>query len=766
MDVKEYKMELEIVREMHYNEESLFGIYACRPVHFTEEIEMNKYNNFSIKGQTRKLAVGESYVIEFDGPHANPNPRFDDNYNIVEVEPERLDSVEDQDRFLQSIISEGQFNSLKEAYPDPNLLVDLILEDKINTSKTKGIKKKSLSKIKFKVEQNAHISILIAKLNILNLSAKAIDKLLVHFKTSQAVIEAIEENIYNLCSVKQFGFILVDQSALGRGDDPTNENRITACITYLLKQDNQSGHTWTYRGELLEEAEKLLQIDLNIIIDQLDSLGKSKKIYIEESKIALPHIRKQEIEVRRHLWRIHSAYVAPSRVRVESKIQQVEEDQGFEFTKEQKNAIIESSQDGVSIINGGGGVGKTTIVKGLIRTLGNENYMATTLSGKATNVLSKTGVNASTIHRMLKFDGKEFAFNEIKPLPYEIIIIDEASMVSVSLFLSVLRAIKSGSKVLIVGDSGQLPAIGFGDFLFDLLSSKAFPIYELTQVHRQVAKSGILNLASEVRKGNQVTSYNSSGRETYGELEDQVVIRYSKEDKDNISYDILKIAKSYKEKIVKPEDLLDFQILVTNREGALGVMRMNTELQKIFNDINKPFLSRSGYDYREDDKVIAIGNTYKLVSYSNVDEYLQLSKEASLLDEDEREEVVGNIDVFNGTSGIIKKIHTDSKMTFIQFEGIDGLIAYNQAALEKISLAYVITVHRAQGSGIRHTILAFDYSAYKLLTRQLVYTGITRASEKGLILAENNALYTAIQNDANTRRTFLKDLLIDSMNIR
>lgn len=764
MDVKEFKMELEIGKELFYDESQMYGMYSCKPVYYTREIQVNNFGSFTVKGQTRRLLEGESYDITFDGSYPNTNPRYDDFYKIVQVEPERLDSVENQDKFLQAIITENQFNSLKNAYPDPNLLVDLILEDKIDTSKTKGIKEKSLAKIKFQVEQNAHISILIAKLNTLNLSTSSINKLLVHFKTSQAVIQAIDENIYNLCEVSSFGFLTVDKSAVQhRGDEPTNENRITACVTYLLKKHNSEGHTWSHRHEIVQETIELLNINQSFVEDMISKLKELDELYIDENRLARKHIREQEEEIRNHLWRIYSAYTPPSKQRVENRIGAVEDKQGFKFTEEQRDAILESSRDGVALVNGAAGTGKSTVIKGLVDSLGSDNYLISALSGKAVQVLTGRNIKASTIHRMLGYNGSSFSYDEIEPLRFDIYGIDEMSMVDVSLFLSILKAIPSGSKILLIGDSGQLPAVTYGDVFLDLLNSKAFPSYELTQVHRQAKKSGVLNLANSIRRGEQIMPYNSSGREVFGELEDQTVIGYSFSDKNNIAYDVLKIAQSYLPNLKKPEDIIDFQVIVTNRErGNLSVRNMNIELQKIFNDMDKPFLSRGNYNYRVGDKIIAQGNSYKLVGYNSVNHYLKELETRALVGEDE-EDVQGSVNIYNGSMGIIKEIC--DKTALIQFENMSELIPFSQGDMDKIDMAYACTVHKMQGSGIENIVFAFDFSSYLLLSRQLLYTAITRASGKGVILCESNAMHQAIENDINlTRRTFLGELLIESMN--
>lgn len=761
MSVREFKMELEVGYEVFFDKEAQnnygFGIYSCKPVNYTREIVTDYQGKISIQGTSRRLVKGEKYDIKFNGTYTHAKHGV--FYKIVEVAAPKLNTVDDQNRFLKAIITEAQLNSLKSAYPN-TLLVDLILEEKIDTKKTKGIKAKSLAVITDKVKQNAHISVLIARLNELNLSVNSIDKLLKHFGSSQEVLDAIERNIYELCNIRTFGFKSVDSVALERGDEPTNMNRIVACIEYLLKKDNDEGHTWTERNKLVEDATELLYIEQELIIDGLNEMKKDGMLYYEGNRVANSRVREQEWEIYHHLKRIRDSYIAVENVeeKITERIGIVEKQQGFIFTDEQRNAITEGSKHGVIVLNGLAGAGKTGTVKGLIDSLGTDNYITCALSGKAVKVLSQRGIEASTIHRMLGYQNGRFMFNEDNQLPYGTIVADEMSMTDVRLLLSVLKAVPDGAKLILVGDSGQLPAIGYGDVLRDLLSTKAFPTYELTKVHRQAAKSGILSLANSIREGNQVMPYNSSGKEVYGELQDQTVISYS--NKDSIPSDIIKIATSYKANIKVPEDLNNFQVIVANRErGSLSTRNMNTELQKVFNNMKKPFLNRNGYDFREEDKIIAQGNSYEQRVYRSSDDYYNHQSIVKEIGEDEAPE--GNKeDIYNGTMGYIHTLLLEEKIVLIQFEGVNGLVAMSQSDLDKIDMAYSATCHKMQGSGIRNVVVALDYGAFKLLSKQWVYTALTRASGKGVMLVENNALHQAISNDeSGNRRTFLADFM-------
>lgn len=759
--MNQYELEVVIKHEVYYDEAKMFGIYACEPVEYNREVLRGNRGNVSIQGNTRPLKKDEKYTIIFEGDYQHKS--YGAFYKILEVAVDKLDTSDAQDKFLREVISEKQFDTLKKAYPNEKL-VDFILADKVDVKLTKGIKEASLNKIKENIQANMKLANLIAKLGELDISTSKLYKILEHFKSPDVALTAIETDIYKLCDIKSFGFKTVDEIALSRGDKPESKQRIEACIKYQLKQDTNEGHTWSLKNHLLTECSDLLNLPMGLVETALENMHESI-IFQNETQVALKSIRKLEYEVFNHLKRISENYTPPKIENIEYKLKETEEYQGFEFTDEQRKAIIEGSQHGVMILNGVAGSGKSANVKGLIDSMGTNNYMTAALSGKAVNVLSQRGIEASTIHRMLGFQDGQFVFNEFAPLPFDVIVLDEVSMINVQLIQGVICAIPNGAKLIIVGDSGQLPAIGYGDVLRDLLATNMFPKYELTKVHRQAAKSGILKLANSIRSGNQVFPYDSAGQETFGELQDQTVIAYH--NKDSIVGDLLNIAKAYKSKLAKPEDLYEFQVIVANRErGTLSVKNLNIELQAIFNDMSKPSLNRNGYEYREHDKIITQGNAYKKLKFNTVDDYFTKTSQAESMDEDEAKYFLKpyQFDLFNGTLGYIDTIDKQNKLIFIRLDGYDGVVALTEAELDKIEMAYAATVHKLQGSSIKNVIFALDYGAYKLLSKQLVYTAMTRTSLKGVALVEANALSAAIKNDASgNRRTFLADIINSQM---
>lgn len=740
--MKRIKEEVIISRKVFFNEESMFGIYGCKPTKRKSELQLNKFYNISIQGNSRELREDKKYTVLLEGVYTHE--KYGEYYKIVNVEADKLNTIEEQDAFLTSVISNKQFKVLKKAYPN-HKIVDLIMNDEVDISRTKGIKEKTLEKIKDKVKSHAHLSRLLVELDKLELSTLRLERISSHFGNVDKAIDVIHNDIYRLCEIKQFGFTTVDEAAMRRGDNPMSKGRVKACLSYLLVEDNQKGHSYSILGDILNTLTSMLDIPSDFIGKVMREFKDEGSFYFKGDLVAFNHVFDTEKQILSELLRIHNSYNPPNLNRIKENLKNIQEELPFELTDEQYDAIVKSSQNGVCVINGGGGSGKSSIVDASLKAISKNDeevyYMTCALSGKAANVLEQKGVSSSTIHRMLGWSVKEncFLHNEHLNLSYDVVVIDEASMVNANLFLSVVKSIKRGAKVIIVGDSGQLVGIGVGDVLRDLIQTNLFPRYELTKIHRQAEKSGILSLANRIRRGENIARYNYTGKETYGELKDQDVYFYS--DKSSIPSDVAKIANMFKSKINKPEDLLDFQVLVANKErGDLCVRKLNTALQEILNDDEGEFIKHNSYQYRTGDKVITQGNKY----------------ECTILKEDE--EVEGN--VYNGTLGIIKKVNQREGKLIIQFEGIEGLVEFSEGDLFNLDMAYAITVHKSQGSAFKYLVVAVDFGAYSLLSRQLIYTALTRASEKGIMLCESNALHKALNHDeSGSRRTFLKELI-------
>ncbi|PHA02972.1 hypothetical protein COE51_01125 [Bacillus pseudomycoides] len=732
---EQIELKVKVDKRVYYNHESSFGVFGLKPLTNADKIEtLNKiYNNFSVSGVVQELLEGNEYDIVIE-PSAHP--KYGKGYTFVIVKYKKANSIEEQQAYIRVMLKENQANAILTAYPNHRVL-DMMKDGTFDYSKVIGIGSKNYEKIKNYLLTNINIQEALVELQELNITFAAMKKLVDHFGSPELVVKNVKQNIYSLCRVSSFGFLKVDAYAMNRGDDKTNKNRIRSAVEYILHQEEQSGHSWMSIKDLTNQASELLQIKKEYVNDFINELQNTKQtdIYINDNQIALYKNYYYENEIKRKLNRLQQSE-SPLKVSdIELKIKEIEDINGFTYTEEQRNAIRSVAENNVFILNGKAGTGKTTALKGILHALSQYTHACCALSGKASKIMSSHGLNAMTIHRMLGVDNeKAFAYNELNKLPYPIVVLDEASMCSNYMMHSVITAIKEGSKLIILGDSGQLAPIGCGAVFADVLKSKAFPMQELTIVQRQASKSGILSCANEIREGKQIVSKDMYNQHIFGELKDFVV--FPMQNKENIKDLILSICERYKHK-----DINEFQVICgLKSKGELSVKNLNVELQKIFNDISTPFVKHGAYQYHVNDKIIHNGNNYEA-------------------GED------GEISIFNGTLGKIVDIHfakdkNEQDKLFIQFEGIDEIIEYTNSQLGMIELAYAISCHRSQGSTIQHVIFAFDYGSYMLLSRQFVYTGITRASKGCVMICENKALRHAIKTDhSEIRRTFLYDLL-------
>lgn len=731
-------------KKLFYNDDNAYGGFSFYLKKADSEIIVDKkWGNFVVVGNCPMMLEGKQYDFSIK---SSWNKKYGNGYEFVDVKERKLVTVEDQQEYLRQVISGKDAEVIISAYPN-ELIIDLIKEKKLDLTKLRGIKESKAKRIIDRLSTYENLQLALVELKDLGVSMNALQRLVEHFGTQDDLIAAVKENIYVLTEVELFGFIKVDEYAMNRGDSPSSPYRILACFEHIVKEEGKDGHSWIHVDDLLKQSENMLEIETDEIVTVLKNIGdKDEKFVIKDQKFTLKKHYFYEKQIKFHLDRLMKTYQPPENI---ISIDEVEKGVGFQFTNEQRDAIEKAQVNGVFTLNGKGGSGKSSVLVGIINSLNNENYMTCALSGKAAKILSSKGLKAMTIHRML-MGGED----------YDIVILDEASMVNSQLFCSLVSSLQDGTKVIIVGDQGQLPPIGLAAVFEDLVLTKKYPHVELTKVHRQAEKSGILTIANTVRDGNQFNGRYDYKMTTYGELKDMVLIPLA--NREDIFGHILNIAKGYYEKYGE-KSFTEFQILTAVKQrGENSVRNLNKELQKVFNDITKDSLERGGYEYRHGDKIIQNGNYYHAIAFSDMDTYreLQYYEREELLEDEELKERVNPCSVFNGTLGRIHYVNFDKKEVLIDFEDMEGYVAYSHSDLSMIELAYAITVHKSQGMGVKNILATFDYVAYKLLSKQMVYTAFTRASEKLVVICENGALHKAIETDqSSTRRTFLKEML-------
>ncbi len=391
-----------------------------------------------------------------------------------------------------------------------------------------------------------------------------------------------------------------------------------------------------------------------------------------------------------------------------------------------------------------GNTGKTSIVAGMLDVLSTYGFAQCALSGKAASRLTEvTGAEGFTIHRLLGYENGRFIRCENLPLEQDIIIVDELSMVGGHLFLSLLKAIDNGAKLIMICDIGQLESIGVANIAKDIIDSGIIPVVNLTQIHRQAEKSAIVTESLKIRKGIQIFDSLFYGTEIRGELQDLELDIY-----DDKAYTARKVISHFKEKLQWVDNILDIQVIVpVKTRGDACTFKLNKELQNIYNPYNpskkeiKIKLAKDmKYILREGDKVIDTKNNYKTIN------------------------IAGEITpIFNGNVGIIESIDLDNNIIIIDFQYV-GKIIIQKKNWMNIELAYAMTVHKSQGSEFKIVIGAVDYTAYTLLNKELIYTLITRAKKYCVLIAESHALRHAIaQSNVSTKQTFLKFFLCDEL---
>lgn len=780
------RLTVRVAKVLYYKEESMWGIISVVPVKIEGNFEpkLNHWGNFVIRGNIpMAMKLGNEYDVEVSD--LRTDAKYGEFYEVSKVHVEALDTVEAQQRFLEAIVTSYQYDRIIEAHPE-TMIVDLIKEGKIDLLAIKGIGEVTATKIKNQIEKNKDLGALMVELSDLNPTGRMLQKIVEFFDSSTMALYRVKQSLYNLCAVSGISFDKVDKVALLRGEDKFGGKRIGAYMEYYFDDIANQGHSWADERKFLEEAIETLDVNGSYVRNFMKSEEGERNFYWQQGdkRISSMRMYNNEKNTLKNLLRLAMKYQAPRGFDVEEAIGDAEDSLGIKYTDEQKDTIKEAIQHGVFVLNGKGGTGKTTVVKGIVEVLSamGYSYQACALSGKASQVLLSKDIISATIHRTFEIGIKKDAdAGEDNYVNHEVIVVDESSMVNASLFSILLSKIRSGSKIILVGDSGQLSGIGHGDVLRDLLETKFFKTVELMQIHRQAQDSGIIEVASLIRDGKQIIPFNFEGNKAFGVKGDMVVRGYN--DKEAMPNDVRKVLVGQAKRIKSSQDLMDFQIVVAMKErGELSARHLNLMAQSIFNDLEKPYITHNGYDFREGDKVIVKGNSYEIEYFDNMEHYEEVKFESpsefgimeTMMDMSEEEKNIylqsipsSNIgDLFNGTMGIIKKVHhyvdkddKPQKSLFVEFENL-GLMEFQPQELDVLELAYAVTCHRLQGSTIKNVIVVLDYSAFSLLCRQWVYTAITRASNKCVLLVQSSALQKAIHTDASgNRQTFLGDMI-------
>ena len=744
------KVKIRVLRVKFYSTESNYAILWCSIDELLEgQLEKGLVYEATFTGTMIDPKEGDEYTVyaEF-----TTHPKYGGQYNIIRVESDFDYSRKvDRDRLVEMAFRDTPtlLSNLYATFDDP--FQPLVKDDIEALVKVKGIGLRTVHNVLARFHRKYDYGTLYLELYEYNLTEAMCERFLDAYGSADVAIKAIRENPYALIYVVDgVGWKKADAIAMKGGEKQYSLHRVEAFIYYYLQLQGENGNSWIDPSELMGAIQENLGEDIpaytvtEAIHDIDDKLWYNeehtqiglKKYYDIENKLAteLLRVKNSVNEFRYDGW--------------EERIKLQEKAQGWEFTDQQIEGIKACLENQLVLITGKGGTGKSSTVSGVLAVLGQYNHAMCALAGKAASRLAEvTGEEGYTIHRLLgygvdKETGKfGYVYNADNPLPYDIVILDEVSMVNSELFWRLVSAIPSGAKLIMLGDVAQLPPIGIGNTANDLLASPYILTITLDKIHRQAAKSAIITESIAISNGTQIAEKDWIGVETRGELQDLTLNCYH--DASNTFYTIMEYYSRFVEMGKSPYDI---QVVVPLRvRGDSSVYNLNLAIQAIVNphkerepELTVSFMKDYSYTFRVGDKVINRKNNYKTASWS----------------EDGEEMVITPI--FNGNIGIIESINTVDRSMVVDFVGI-GKILIDGEALRNMQLAYAITCHSAQGSEFDCVIVGMDYSAYTMLSRQWLYTALTRAKKACVLCTQISALrYATYQNEIVDKHTHLQ----------
>lgn len=588
----------------------------------------------------------------------------------------------------------------------------------------------------------------------------------VYKKLGENALEEIAENPYILIDVaSKVNFEKVDEIALKLGIEPDNYKRIRSGIKYGLERVALNGNSAVLYENLLEFVQGLLKVDMNSIEDTIINMKAKEEIIIEERKEIVEELNTSktickewvyaknfydaEKNIAERLISLRDAENIKEIKTIKKDLNKIEKDINIQLSEKQREAIESINDNNVCIITGGPGTGKTTIIKAIIE-LYKKHKMKPVLcapTGRAAKRMTETtGQEAKTLHRLLELAGisdDKDNFNTellVTPIDGDIIIVDEASMLDMFLMNYLIKAIYKGTKLVLVGDIDQLPSVGPGSVLKDIIESKQIHTITLNQIFRQAAKSKIIVNAHRVNEGENFIGGNvkeTTIEEENIELLDDFFFINEKE-QEKIQETIISLCKGRLKKYGNYDFFNNIQIITPTKKGKLGTKELNILLQKELNPVEEDKNEKEFGEikYREQDRVMQTKNNYNIIWERENDR--EFKKE------------LGN-GIFNGELGRIERINKQEKTIRVKFD--DGKVAtYENADLDQLEHAYAITVHKSQGSEFDVVILAVSQSAPMLLTRNLIYTAMTRAKKLLIVIGSQGVVNYMIQNNTTKQR--------------
>lgn len=703
-------------------------------------------------GILKNLEQGEN--ISAEGEFVS-HPLYGEQFKIHSFQvivPEDKDSME---RYLGSGAVKGVGPALAarivKKFGDDTFRI--IEEEPERLAEIKGISERMAREISGQMEEKRELREAMVYLTKFGISNALAVKIYEAYGTGLYGI--MQENPYRLAEdIHGVGFKTADEIAARIGIHMDSDYRIRSGLLYTLLQSVQEGHTWLPKELLLERAGELLQVPMEAMEPLLSNLMMDKKIVIKKKpdveQVFAASYYFAELNCARMLYELNQfvenreGFLPSEEKKITARIMKLAEEEGLLLDELQKKAVLESIRNGLFILSGGPGTGKTTTINTMIRFFVSEGmdiFLAAPTGRAAKRMTEATGYEARTIHRMLELNSAlseednrvRFERNEENPLEADVVIIDEMSMVDLPLFQSLLRAVAPGTRLILVGDVNQLPSVGPGQVLRDLINSSSFPVVILEKIFRQAGESDIVVNAHKINQGEEIRLDNKSQDFFFLERNDVNVIYKH----------LIQLVKDKLPGYVQA-DSFDIQVLTPMRKGSLGVEALNKILQQYLNPpaADKKEHAAGDLTYREGDKVMQIRNNYQV-------EWEVVSRYGIPIDR--------GTGIFNGDMGIVREINEYASSMVVEFDE-HRRVTYAFSQLEELELAYAVTIHKSQGSEYPAVVMPLLSGPRMLFNRNLLYTAVTRAKNCVTILGSRETVRGMIQNvSENQRYTALED---------
>ena len=603
-------------------------------------------------------------------------------------------------KFARRIVEKFGKDTLEVIEENPNALIEV-----------EGIGKVRVERIKTSWQEQKEIKNIMLFLQGHEVSTSHATKIFKAYGSES--ISIVKENPYRLADdIWGIGFKTADSIAAKMGIEKDRFIRLRSGILYTLNKLAESGHCYAVREQLMEKAVQLLEVDAPELEITLDEMIRTGDVIKEEEAIYLPPFYFSETGCAKSMLRLLERE-RKVRVNPDEIVQKVIRQSAISYDEIQLEAIRTAISSKIMVLTGGPGTGKTTTTMGIIsayQMAGCRILLAAPTGRAAKRMYEATGMEAKTIHRLLEFKPPEgYQKNEDKPLDGDVLILDECSMVDVILMYNLLKAIPEHMSLILVGDTDQLPSVGAGNVLKDVMDSGRIPVVRLTRIFRQAQGSRIIMNAHRINKGEAIdmrggkeSDFFFAGKETNEEVVDTLV-KYCSQNLPNYYH---------------VDAFRDIQVLTPMQKGTCGAANLNQILQEAMNP-TRIFLHRGGTQYRLHDKVMQIRNDY-------------------------------DKEVFNGDIGTVTRVDMEERELTVDFDGRN--VVYDVAELDELVLAYAVTIHKAQGSEYPIVVMPFTMSHFVMLQRNLLYTGVTRAKKILVLIGEKKAVYYAIKNEKTTER--------------